>query len=99
MEGIILVASYSRGQISRRSSRREAGREVGGGWGRGVGGVGTDRLFTKGSSATGVLYISSVSCPGFPTYRREQRGEGRKRTGLLDADKLCWVWRSRVYCT
>lgn len=59
-----------------------------GGWQRcgGVGGVGTDGLFTKGSGATGVLYISSVSCPDFPTYRREQRG-GEDQ--VLDADKLC----------
>lgn len=50
--------------------------------------MGTDGLFTKGSGATGMLYISSVSCPGFPTYKREQRGEVERRTGLLDADKL-----------
>lgn len=31
VEGIILVCSYSRGQISRCSCKREAGREVGGG--------------------------------------------------------------------
>ena len=31
MEGIILMGSYSRGQISRCSSRTEAGGEVGGG--------------------------------------------------------------------
>lgn len=49
--------------------------------GGGVGGVGTDGLFTKGSGATGMLYISSVSCPDFPTYRREQRGEEERRTG------------------
>lgn len=70
--------SYSRGQISGRSSRREAGRgrEVRGG---GVGGVGTDGLFTKGSGATGVLYISSVSCPDFPHL--QERTEGRRGLG------------------
>lgn len=70
--------SYSRGQISWRLSRgeagRQAGREVGGGRTAGVGEVGTDGLFTKGSGATGMLYISSVSCPGFSTYRGA-RGE------------------------
>lgn len=57
-----------------------------------VGGVGTDGLFTKGSGATGMRYISCVSCPDFPTYRREQRGEGRGERGeedwAADADKL-----------
>lgn len=60
-------------------AKRKAGRR--GGRGRGLGGAGTDGLFTKGSGATGMLYISSVSCPDFPTYRREQRGEGEERTG------------------
>lgn len=61
----------------------QAGERQGGRWvvGGGVGGVGTDGLFTKGSGATGMLYISSVSCPDFPTYRREQRGEEERRTG------------------
>lgn len=85
MEGFILVGFYSRGQISGRSGRREAKREVG----VGVGGVGTDGLFTKGSGATGMLYISAVSCPGFPPLHTEQRGEGGR---LREADKLCCVW-------
>lgn len=64
-----------------RAGERQAGGEVGGcRRGEGVGGVGTDGLFTKGSGATGMLYISSVSCPAFPTYRRVQRGKGEKRT-------------------
>lgn len=61
--------------------------------GRRMGGDGTDWLFTKGSGATGMLYISSVSCPGFPTSKREQRA---KEDWALDADKLCCVW---VECT
>lgn len=57
--------------------------------GGGVGGAGTDGLFTKGSGATGVLYISSVNCPDFPTYRRERRGDEERRTGW-------WVLTSSV---
>lgn len=82
VEGFILVGFYSRGQISGRG--RDASREVGGG----VGGVGTDGLFTKGSGATGMLYISAVSCPGSPSYA-QHRGEKGERP--LDADKLCCV--------
>lgn len=47
--------------------------------GGGVGGAGTDGLFTKGSGATGVLYISSVSCPDFPHL--QERTEGRRGLG------------------
>ncbi len=68
---------------------RQAGREE-----RRSGRGCTDGLFTKGSGATGMLYISSVSCPDFPTYRREQRGE--EEDWVDDADKLCLVWRRGV---
>lgn len=67
--------------MSRRWSKGERSRQAGsegGGWQQG-GRVGTDGLFTKGSGATGMLYISSVSCPGFPTYRGEKRGIKSKR--------------------
>ncbi len=65
-----------------RAGERQAGGQRGG-WlrGGGVGVVGTDGLFTKGSGATGMLYISSVSCPGFP-LTGENRGEkGRRGLG------------------
>lgn len=57
---------YSRGQFIWHSSRGEMRTEVDGG----EGGAGKDVLFTKGRDATGMLYISCVSCPDFPTYRR-----------------------------
>lgn len=61
----------------------QAGERQGGRWVvcGGEGGVGTDGLFTKGSGATSILYISSVRCPDFPTYRRREgrRGLGRRR--------------------
>ncbi|MEQ2239389.1 hypothetical protein ILYODFUR_003997 [Ilyodon furcidens] len=41
--------------------------------GGGVGGVGTDGLFTETSGATGTLCISSASCPGFSAYSRDHR--------------------------
>lgn len=74
----------------------QAGERKRGRWvvGEGVGGVGTEGLFTKGSGATGMLYISSVSCPDFPTYRREQRGE---RDWAVDADELGLVVRSILH--
>lgn len=76
----------------------QAGERQGGRWvvDRGVGGVGTDGLFTKGSCATGMLYISSVSWPDFPTY---SGGEGRRalasrcrhaNTGRADS-RICKV--------
>ena len=72
--------------LFKRSNEEERGsRGVGCRQGRRVGGVGTDGLFTKGSGVTGMLYISSVSCPGFPTNSREQKGEEDR---VVDADKF-----------
>lgn len=57
----------------------EAG-DMASGVGGGVGGVGTDGLFTETSGATGTLCISSASCPGFSAYSRDHRRE-EMRTG------------------
>lgn len=81
---VSLVGSYLRGQIS----SKVAGWEVGGS----QGGVATDGLFTKGSGASGRLYIYPVSCPGFSTGDNMEREEWS-----LNVDTLCWVQRDIVY--
>lgn len=63
---MIIYNYYSRGQFIWHCSGGEMRPEVDGG----VGGAGKDVLFTKGRDATGMLYISCVSCPDFLTYRR-----------------------------
>lgn len=56
--------------MSAQAGKNQAGR----GWRRVVRPGGVGRLFTKASGATGMLYISTVSCPGSHT---NSRVEGR----------------------